>query len=313
MDIRKRSIVPLGASLRGPGVVHDMTTAIRIDSDRLVIVGVEPAMSSFPYVASEYTEGESCPGRMADVQSVVGTALGDSYAADIRSLVGGRLGCFHIFMLLRVAGPAVIGALRDDYVRERLASNREPNQGEVLWARSVTVDAFKGDGLAVQLHGTLTDTYQRGGPPERGAGPEELERGFEVMADVSSGFPEMTVVEASGRRRPLLPGYGQTGAWEPLDELEELRELSVRKGFTANVQRTLDDPEGLRPESQLIYMMAPVLMQSLPGFLEEMEIPSGGRGGSAPSAALDSCHMWRADGPLDRTARGVGRSELGTD
>ncbi len=302
MDIRKRSIVPLGASLRGPGVVHDMVTVMRVDPAEMRILAVEPSMNAYPYVPSEHTGGEDCTGRMADVQSLAGMSLNDSYADGVRSLIGGPRGCFHIFTLLRVSGPAVVSALGDDYVQARLAAPpaSQPTPGEVLWARCVTVDAFKGDGLAVQLHGTLTDTYQRGGPPESGGGDEVLERGSEVMADLATGFPEMTVLTALGRRRALLPGFGQAESWQPVPEMEQLSNLSIRKGFTSHVHEALDDPDGVRAESQLIFMMAPVLMQSLPGLLEEMEIRAGGGGGSVTGTALNSCHMWRADGPLNR-------------
>ncbi len=305
MDIRKRAIVPLGASLRGPGVVHDMTTAVRLDPSSMVISGVDPGMNAYPYVASEHTGGESCTGRMKEVQSVVGMRLGDSYADEVRSRIGGPLGCFHVFTLLRLTGPAVVAALRDPYVRSRLADEEPPSPGETLWARCVTVDAFKGDGLAVHLHATLTDTFQRGGPPESGGGSEELDHGVEVMADLSTGFPAMTVDAAAGRRRALLPGFGRARPWENISEFNELCGIDVRMGFAARVREVLGDAPGLRPESQLVFMMAPVLMQSLPGLLEEMEVRAGtGGGGATTGTALNSCHMWRSGGPLDRAAHG---------
>lgn len=307
MDIRKRAIVPLGASLRGPGIVHDMSVSLRVDAENRTVLSVDPTMRAFPYVASDYTRGESCPGRSGDVQSIVGLALDDSYSGALRELIGGARGCFHVFTLLRMAGPAVVAALRDGYVEERLAKRGPLSGGEVLWARCVSVDAFQGEGLAVSLHGTLTDTFQRGGPPEAGAGCEELVHGVEVMADLETGFPEMTLASISGRRRNLLPGLANAEPWAPVAELACLRDLSVRKGFTAGVQRTLGDPETLRPESQLVLTMAPVVMQSLPGLLEEFQVRSE-NAGSSTGTALNSCHMWRSDGPLDRIARaGRGR------
>jgi hypothetical protein len=307
MDIRKRAIVPLGASLRGPGIVHDMSVSLRVDPETRTVAGVAPAMRAFPYVASEYTGGESCPGRSGDVESIVGLVLDESYSGALRELIGGARGCFHVFTLLRMAGPAVVAALRDGYVENRLAKRQLLTAGEVLWARCVSVDAFQGEGLAVSLHGTLTDTFQRGGPPEAGAGCEELVHGVEVMADLETGFPEMALASIAGRRRNLLPGLGNAEPWEPVAELARFGNLSVRKGFTASVQRIFGDPGTLRPESQLALTMAPVVMQSLPGLLEELQARSG-NGGSSTGTALNSCHMWRSDGPLDRLARaGRGR------
>jgi hypothetical protein len=230
-------------------------------------------------------------------------ALDDSYSGGVGALIGGARGCFHVFTLVRMAGPAIRAALQDDYVTGRLAAATPPNSGEILWARCVSVDAFHGAGLAVSLHGTLTDTFQRGGPPETGAGCEELVRGVEIMADLETGFPDMTLSAASGRRRKLLPGLGNAGPWEPVAETSCLRDVSVRKGFTASVQQIYDDSAMLRPESQLALTMAPVVMQSLPGLLEELQVHAEGGGGSSTGTALNSCHMWRADGPLDRMAR----------
>lgn len=305
IDIRKRAIVPLGASLRGPGVVHDMSTRVWIDTADRRIVRVDPGMDAFPYVASHHTGGETCSARIDDVQALAGTQLDASWADVVTSLVGGPRGCFHIFTLLRLTGPAVVAALADQRLAERLAEDEKPAPGEILWARSVTVDAFKGEGLSLSLHGTLTDTFQRGGPPENGGSAEELLDGLEVMADLETGFPDLAVAQVRGRRRRLLPGFGRAEVWEPVDNYAELQGVSVAKGFTSRVQQALGDGMGLLPESHLVYMMAPVVMQSLPGMLEEMDILPGRDGKGSSRSALNSCHMWRADGPLDRMTQAV--------
>lgn len=302
LDLRKRAIVPLGASLRGPGLVHDMTTRVTVDVERLVVTGVEPVMNAFPYVASPETAGESCDGRLAAVESLVGVPLNRSYGDEVGGLLGGPRGCFHIFTLLRLCGPAVVAVLRHEHVRARLAADPPPAAGEVLWSRCVSVDSFKSEGLALRLNGTLTDMFQSGGPPESG-GSEVLAQGFEVMADLETRFPEMRVDRLEGRRRRLRTGSFDGEPWRTVAEYEALSEVGIRKGFTARVQSILDDEEGLRAESHLILMMAPVVMQSVPGMLEELDVrPGGGR--STAGTARDSCHMWRADGPLDRMTRG---------
>ncbi len=300
MDIRKRAIVPLGASLRGPGVVHDMHLRVGVDTHSLCILRVEPTMLAYPYVASSHTGGEHCAGRVGDVQSVVGTPLASSYVDTVRSLVGGSQGCFHIFTLLRLIGPAVVATLADERVRTRLRADSQPAVDEILWARSLTVDATKGEGLSLALHGTQTDTFQRGGPPENG-GSEELVAGVEVMADMKTSFPSLDLSVSSGRKRELSPGYGNASAWSGVAEFDALRGFSVRKGFSARVHEVFDDEPERRPESHLAFMMAPVVMQSLPGFLEEMDSRPGQGGRESSAGAVGSCHMWRPGGPLDRT------------
>ncbi len=309
LDLRKRAIVPLGASLRGPGVVHDMKTRVWIDTETMSISRVDPEMLSFPYVASEHTAGESCPGRIADVQNVVGTRLNESYGDQVNGQVGGPRGCFHIFTLLRMTGPAVQAGLASEHVIGRMAAEIPPKPDEVLWNRTVTIDSHKGEGLGLHLHGTLTDVFQSGGPPEDGSGTEELIGGIEVMADFSTAFPDMGLNDVSGRRRKLSAGIGNVGTWADIDNFVRLQGVNVRKGFSAQVQKILGDEAGLRPESHLVFMMAPVVMQSMPGLLEEMQLRAsagtGAGGGKRMGTALNSCHMWRADGPLNRVVSGT--------
>lgn len=305
IDIRKRSIIPLGASLRGPGVVHDMSTRVWVDLAERRITRLDPGMDAFPYVPSPHTAGETCTARLGEVQALAGSRLDESYADVVTSLVGGPRGCFHIFTLLRLTGPAVLAAVGDPRLQDRLASDPPPAEGEVLWARSVSVDSFKGEGLSLRLHGTLTDTFQRGGPPENDGGSEELLSGIEVMADLGTGFPDLAVGEIGGRRRRLLPGFGRSDPWESVDSYPKLLGVNVSKGFTGRVQQALGDERGLLPESHLVFMMAPVVMQSLPGMLEEMDIRPGTDGRGSSRSALNSCHMWRSDGPLDQLTQAV--------
>ncbi len=309
IDLRKRAIVPLGATLRGPGLVHDMSVRVRVDLSRpgtLTIAAVDTVMDAFPYVGSDHTGGEWCAGRMQDVQSAVGLDLAAASCAEaLGAAIGGPRGCFHVFTLLRICGPALVAALRAPHLRARFAETPMPAPGEILWSRCISVDALKLEGLTIRLHGTLTDAFQRGGPPGASAEPERLEGGVEVMADFSTAFPAALLKDVAGRRRALRAGLHSSEPWQEVPEYAALQEVGVHKGFSARVGEILDDPQGLRPESHLILMMAPVVMQSVPSLLEDLDVRRPGKGGrSAAGSAVDSCHMWRADGPLDRLTRG---------
>jgi hypothetical protein len=57
----------------------------------------------------------------------------------------------------------------------------------------------------------------------------------------------------------------------------------------------------MRPATHLVLMLAPVVMQCIPSLIDELEI--GRRRAEGPHAAIDSCHMWRAGGPLEAMQR----------
>lgn len=85
-----------------------------------------------------------------------------------------------------------------------------------------------------------------------------------------------------------------------VEKYSELQGVGVSKWFANRVQQVLDDERGLRLESPLVFILAPVVMQSMPGMLEEMEIRCGSGGRNSTGTALNSCHMWRSEGPLDQ-------------
>ena len=60
---------------------------------------------------------------------------------------------------------------------------------------------------------------------------------------------------------------------------------------------------GLEPLQHLLFMMAPTMIQCFPSLVEELDVQP--RRAEGPHAAVDSCHMWRADGPLLKSGVGL--------
>jgi len=293
-DLRKRGIVPLAGKLQGPGVVHDMSVSLELDYPSLCIRSIQPSMSAFPFAPGPATRGESCPDRLPDVQRLRGVSLRDRYGASLVEQVGGPRGCFHIFTLLRLLGPTIEWAVEREHAR-RAGSGATARAGSPLFARSVIVDGMKGQGLALVLRGMLFDLHY---PPGADALPlaEELDESFEAMVDVETELPTMTITASSGRVRRSGPGIESVGEWEPVAILDELVGRAMVKGYTAQVQALFAAQAGLDPLQHVLFMLAPTLMQCMPSLVEELEMRP--RRAESPHAAVDSCHMWRADGPL---------------
>ena len=296
-DLRKRGIVPLAGKLQGPGVVHDMAVQLHLDYPSLRILSIQPSMSAFPFAASPATYGESCPDRLPDAQGLMGTSLRDDYGVRLMEEVGGPRGCFHIFTMLRILGPTIEWAVERERVRRPGASASYPAEGSPLFARSVIVDGLKGEGLDLLLRGMLFDLHY---PPGADTLPleEELDESFEVTADVEVAVPGMAITASTARTRHAGPGIASAGEWHPVLKVGELVGMSMYKGYTARVQEHFAGEADTQPLQHLLFMLAPAMIQCMPSLLEEMGLQP--RRAESPHAAVDSCHMWRAGGPLLR-------------
>jgi hypothetical protein len=292
-DLRKRGLVPLGGKLQGPGVVHDMAVRLQLDYPALRIQAIEPSMSAFPFAAGPATSGESCVDRLPDAQRLVGTSLRDGYGPALFEQVGGPRGCFHVFTLLRLLGPTIEWAV----AREQA---RRPDTGSVaagspLCARSVIVDGMKAAGFGLVLRGMLFDLHY---PPGADALPleEEMDESFEATADVEIELPSMGIVASAGRIRRAGPTIAAPGEWRDVAAAGELVGRAMFKGYTAQVQALFGSGTEMQPLVHLLFMLAPAMLQCMPSLIEELNVRP--RRAEGTHAAVDSCHMWRAGGPL---------------
>src|SRR5262245_45884823 len=144
-DLRKRGVVLLAGKLQGPGVIHDMAVRLQLDYPGLRIRTIEPSMSAFPFAPGPATRGQGCPDRLPDVQGLVGASLRDAYGPTLMDTVGGPRGCFHIFTLLRLLGPAIEAVVE----REQARTGARAIPGSPMFARSIVVDGMKGEGISV--------------------------------------------------------------------------------------------------------------------------------------------------------------------
>jgi DUF2889 family protein len=296
-DLRKRGIVPLAGKLQGPGVVHDMAVQTQLDYPGLRIRAIRPSMSAFPFAPGPATRGEGCPDRLPDVQRLVGASLRDEYGATLMDNVGGPRGCFHVFTLLRLLGPTIESAIDREQAR-RSGNGTLPVAGSPLFARSVIIDGMKGEGLALVLRGMLFDVHYR---PGADALPleEEMDESFEATADVEVTLPNMTISASAGRVRRSGPGIAARGSWQPAETCAQLVGRAMFKGYTAQVQELFAGQSDTGPLQHLLFMLAPAMIQCMPSLVEELEMRP--RHAESPHAAVDSCHMWRAGGPLVTT------------
>lgn len=295
LDLRKRGLVPLVGKLQGPGVVHDMEVHLKLAVDALRILSIEPVMSAYPFAPRRGTGGEACPNILPGVQGLVGASLSDGYDATVVETIGGPRGCFHIFTLMRLLGPSLATGWRR---ARRLASGLEATTaipGSPIFSRSIIVDGARGDGLSLVLRGLLFDLDYMPGAASLSL-QEEMASSFEAATDVEVELPGMVIRQGSGRVRRTGHDIDAPGAWEDAAIVERLAGLTMYKGYTAAVQGIFRETEAPEPLQHLLFQLAPAMIQCMPSLFEEVEWRPRQAQGSR--GAVDSCHMWRAGGPL---------------
>jgi hypothetical protein len=292
-DLRKRGIMPMSGRLRGPGVVHDMAVRVELAYPSLVIRSIQPTMSAFPFAPCRMTGGEGCTDRMPEVQRLVGASLREDWGTVLTKLVGGPLGCFHHYTLLRLLGPTVEGAV--DWEQSRRPNHSGAVAGSPIVARSIVMDGMKGKGLEICLRGVLCDLYYR---PGANALPleEEMAESLETTAEIATDMPSMVITAASGRLRRSGSGIDTLEPWEAVPQVGNLVGRLVLKGYTTEVQAIFANTTGLRPVQHLLFMLAPTVLQCMPSMAEELELRP--RRAEGPHPSVDTCHMFRANGPL---------------
>lgn len=289
------------------GVVHHMALDLELDGG-LTIRSIDAWMASIPFEPSEKTRGEGCRNILPNYQRLVGTTLDAGYALRVLEAVGGRFGCFHILSLaqcLPLAVRAASGrlcaaamrlprgakpAVQDSCVPWRAGSphwaeaSESEGSGFRDFRRQIHVTAYADEGRQLGMTAELADESGEGGL--RGA---SLTLRLEI--------PKFTILQAEGR----LLGAPFSDCAATLGGVRSLEGLSIAKGFTAAALERIGGASGCAHLAALVIALTPVVPQAsgaLAGLLRLS--PEQKLRERAGNPRVDSCHMWRADGPLVR-------------
>lgn len=287
------------------GVVHHMALDLEIDGE-LVIRAVDAHMATAPFEPSEKTWGEGCRHILPSYRKLVGTRVDPGYALRVLETVGGPMGCFHILSLAQCVPAAVRAAtgrlcaaalgmpagardsVLDSCSQWRAESplwrevGETAGRGFTVFRRQMRISAFADDGFRLGMIATLRDE-----PTGREAYGAELSFRLEL--------PKFSIVAAEAR----IDGAPFPGCDAALEGVRHLEKLSVSKGFTATALEKIGGGAGCAHVSALIIALIPVIPQAsgaLAGHLglSPAERPRERKG----NPQIDSCHMWRSDGPL---------------
>ncbi len=294
-DLRKSGLMELAGRIASAGIIHKMELlgAFSATSGRLERIAWH--QSHVMHEANRKTRGECCRDPMARLEGLVGTPLGEGFAAVLKQRFGGPLGCTHIntlFQELSAFAARFRGVLRED---PTLPATRTP--GERLARRSVFFDAFLPDDAATTRIGVrLSDFFFAARDAEEN---EKMLRHDEVrvVADAELATWQLRALGARERSRPG-PVCDAT-PWRARDDaLQDLSTGSLRSGLTrAFLERFGERAEDAALLSALL-CLAPGMTQ-VGAALSDVLVPSSAsRPGGLGSLGPGPCYMLRAEGPL---------------
>jgi len=174
-----------------------------------------------------------------------------------------------------------------------LEKNGEENR-KLVHARKIEIHAYDLGENRVLVEGKLTDTR----PSQLSArGPaSQPARIHDLIARIWVQGPDLTISAAEAEMgqipREMCP--------EVLPGVQKLVGLRIITGFTQKVKDLIGDVKGCSHLTNLFLTLGPVAVQ---GYWAAYGKSAGSRSLENPafSRVLDSCHVWRRDGPYVRS------------
>ena len=303
LDLRKSGLMALAGRIATAGIIHKMelTGAFAAGTDRLE--RIDWRQTHVMHEANEATRGECCRDPMYRLSELVGTRLGEGFAANLKHAFGGPLGCTHIGTLFQEISALV--ARRRALDPEIACRTAHRSAGERIASRSVFFDAFLSeDGASSTIDTRLADIHFAAHAED---GSEVLARHDEarLRARVAMAGWQLEAIEARERLRPG-PACGEA-PWIRRDEsVEAFAGHSLGGGLARRCLDRLGSAEEDALIRSCVLNLSPGMTQLGAAFSDGLAPASEARPGGFAGMGPGPCYMLRADGPLVETIRGGG-------
>lgn len=172
---------------------------------------------------------------------------------------------------------------------------------ELIHTRTISVNCYETDEERLIIEGSLTD--ERLFPYIIHARNEKRDAGLmhHIMLTMELTIPQMNILSIKAEM-PIIPDMGCSDVREAV---QKLTGQCIRPGFTSEVKAIFRKASGCIHLTNLILAMSSAAVQGLWSYFSRSR--EGGVTLSLPatdgSMLLDSCYMWRKDGPFIRNIR----------
>src|SRR5262245_36004916 len=231
--------------------------------------------------------------------------IDSNYAAHVNETVGGPLGCFHILSMAqclplavraasgRLCGGALAPSSGRAMVRDSCSqwTADSPHWNEV---REVPGAGFRELHRRIRIVASVDDRKRLGMAAEL---RDQLAEAPELRAALTLWLeaPRFAILEA----RAGLTGTPFAGCPSALGGVPRLEGLAIAKGFTGAALERIAGAAGCAHLAALVIALTPVVPQASGAMAMFLRRSPQERPGNRPGGPqVDSCHMWRADGPL---------------
>jgi hypothetical protein len=296
LDLRKGGLMELAGRIASAGIIHKMALLGTFEAESGCLEALEWEQSHVMHEANRATKGECCRDPMDRLKGLIGTRLGQGFAAELKQCFGGPLGCTHINTLFQELS-AVVARLHA-VCRENPEYMGTRATGDRIASRSVYFDAFSTEEADTsRLSVRLSDLHFA---PTDDRGEERVFAHDEVRLATSVVLAGWQLNSVQARERCRLEPFLDDSPWHVRsDELGEFTGRSLGGGMA----RFCLEHFGKRDQDARLLS---ALMSLAPGMtqvgaaLSDTLAPSstarpeglGGLAGPGP------CYMLRSEGPL---------------
>ena len=171
---------------------------------------------------------------------------------------------------------------------------------ELIHTRTISVNCYETDGERLIIEGYLTD--ERLFPYVIRVRNEKRDPGLmhHMTLTMELSIPQMNILSLTAEM-PVIPHPGCNDVKENVQKLVGRR---IQPGFTGEVKAIFGKAAGCSHLTNLVLAMSSAAVQGLWSYFSRSR--QGGtppRSGTDESLLLDSCYMWRKDGPFVKTIR----------
>ncbi|MBX3025975.1 DUF2889 domain-containing protein [bacterium] len=297
LDLRKRGFAPVGGDLQGPGIIHHMRLAGRLDRAAARVTAIDAEMPTVAFEASPATGGESCRDQIGRVVGLAGLGLDAGWSPGLSAAIGGTRGCSHILTLAHLLGPSARWGLAED---ARLHAGSPPRRpGERLFRRDITVDGYEPEMGELVFTLQLNDLHFAPAPAlampmDRYAAQRE------IVARATLTMQTLALTSLELRERVRTPVDFRDAEWvDRTADGAPLRGASLRAGITARILALFPDPARDAPLRDALLQLAPGLIQCFAA-LDIWTLFADESAARQTGGQPDSCWMWRTGGGLQR-------------
>jgi len=168
--------------------------------------------------------------------------------------------------------------------------------------RQTEIKTFNLGDHQVLVEATLKDT--RTPRPDEDSSAAEMVLVHDLVARIRVQGPDLTIAAAEAE----MPHIPREGCREALPDMQKLVGLRIISGYTQKVKDLIGDVKGCSHLTHLFLSLGPAAVQ---GYWAAYGRKPGARSLANPaiSRVIDSCRVWRRDGPLVRALASEAREK----